>query len=1014
VTVISQVVGFGFVSLLLAHRSAGAADLTLGAMNHRVWAVAQGAPSAIDAMAQTRDGTLWLGSAVGLFRFDGMKFEAYPAAADPPLPSPNISVLAVAPDGALWIGFRFGGVSSLRDGRLTNYSEKDGVPNGTVKSLVWDREGSLWVAAKGGLARFSHQRWERLARVELPTTYGAVVDTTGTLWAATEDEVYAKAEHADKFEMTAPRGGLLGGSPPFAASPDGAVWARTNSGFRLLSASSRESGKSRILPVQGYSPLIFDRDGNLWLGGGGTLHVITPDEDVIPAAPSHIDAITDALVASGVQSLFQDREGNIWIGASSGLARFTKTNVIAVSLPHCIDWGYGLAADGAGALWIACSDPSNIRGITEIRNGVVVGQRDHPTFTAAYRDTDGSVWLGSRSGVVHLNREGKTDITALPPGTAEFEAQALGRDRAGGLWLSVLRKGVYRWADSEWLLNGGLESLPREPAIVISTDAAGALWLGYTGNRIARVEGREVKLLGMQEGLDVGNVTAIATHGEYLWVSGDLGLSRYDGHRFYRVTDASGKSFSGISGILETSRGDAWFNGGSGIVYLSAAEVDSLWHQADYRVHGSILNYLDGIPGIAQEVRPIPSAVETSDGRLWFATQGGVVQIDVSRSIRNLLPPPVTIWSVYADDVRYPVNGGVITLPMHTANIHLDFTAGSLSLPERVAFRYRLEGFDRDWQDSRGRRQAFYTNLAPGPYTFRLIASNNDGVWNETGSTVRFTILPAFYQRTSFYALLTALGLALLTLLYRLRTRQISIQVRSRLEERLAERERIARELHDTLLQGVQGLILRFQAATDILPEAEPAKKIMDSTLERADELLGQSRARVKDLRDPAWQLVPLPAALAAEGEERSLTQPACFRVTTEGVLRELHPIVREEAFLIGREALANAFQHAAATRIEVEVHYGQAELCLRVRDNGRGIDPPTLQGEGPKDHWGLLGIHERARKLSGHLEIWSTNKAGTEVELRVPAAVAYSEPWRPLQRRWWQRRAKNFFQELS
>jgi signal transduction histidine kinase/ligand-binding sensor domain-containing protein len=1014
VTVIVKMVGFGFVGLFLAHRLSSAADLTFQAMNHRVWAVAQGAPAAIDAMAQTPDGTLWLGSAVGLFHFDGMKFEAYPATNDPPLPSPNISVLAVAPDGALWIGFRFGGVSSLRGGRLTSYSEKDGVPNGTVKSLVWDHEGLLWVAAKGGLARFSHQRWERLARVELPTTYGAAVDVAGTLWAATEDQVYAKADQIDKFQLVAQRGELLGGSPPFATSPDGSVWARTNSGLRALTASSSPPPSPRTLAVQGYSPLLFDRDGNLWIGGGGALHVIARDEDAIPANSSHIDAMTDTLVASGVQSLFQDREGNIWIGASSGIARFAKTNVLAVPLPNCIDWGYGLAASAAGALWISCSDPSIGRGIMEIRDGAVVGQRDHPTFSAAYRDSDGSIWLGSRSGVVHLSREGKTDIMPLPPGTADFEAQALGRDRAGAVWLSVVRKGVYRWADGEWRPNGGLEKLPRDPAIVIFTDAAGTVWLGYTNNRIARVEGGDVKLLGIPEGLDVGNITGIAIYGEHFWVSGDLGLSRYDGHRFYRVIDASGKSFNGISGILETKRGDAWFNSGAGIVHLSRAEVDSLWHQSDYRVQASILNYLDGIPGIAQEVRPIPSAVETDDGRLWFATQGGVVQIDVNRSIRNLIPPPVTIWSLYADEVRYPVNGAFITLPMHTANIRLDFTAGSLTLPERVAFRYRLEGFDPDWKDSGGRRQAFYTNLAPGRYTFHVIASNNDGMWNEMGSAVQFAILPAFYQKTSFYVLLTLLSLALLTLLYRLRMRQISIQVRSRLEERLAERERIARELHDTLLQGVQGLILRFQAATDILPEANPAKKVMDSTLERADELLGQSRARVKDLRDPAWQLVSLPEALAAEGEERALTHPAQFRVSTEGTPRELHPIVREEAFLIGREALANAFQHAAATRVEVEMHYGQAEMCLRVRDNGRGIDPTTLRGEGPKDHWGLLGVHERARKLSGHLEIWSTNMGGTEIELRVPATVAYSESWRPLRRRWWRRRAKSFFEEPS
>jgi signal transduction histidine kinase/ligand-binding sensor domain-containing protein len=1002
----------GCASLLLASVAAGS-DTTLEHMNHRVWAVAQGAPSAIDVMTQTPDGTLWLGSAVGLYHFDGISFQAYPSASDPPLPSPNISALAVAPDGTLWIGFRFGGVSSLRDGHLTNYSVNDGVPDGTVKSMIWDSTGSLWVAAKGGLARLSHQHWDHFAPTQLPTTYGVVADSAGTLWAATEDRVYAKASDSGSFQSVAPRGELLGGSPPFAVSPDGSIWARTNSGLQALTAPKGEQRSLRSLAIQGYSPLLFDAEGNLWLGGGGTLHVIGPKEEAVPAGPSHIDPMTDTVIASGVQSIFRDRESNIWIGASTGIVRFTNTNVHSITLPKCIDWGYGLAASSSGALWISCSDPSIRRGVTEVRAGSVVGQRDYPSFTAAFRDTDGSVWVAAHSGVTHLAAAGPAQLVALPEGTADFEPQAVARSRDGAIWLSMVRKGVYRWANGRWLPKGGLENLPRDPAIVMATDTEGWLWFGFTNNRIAHFDGNNVRLLGPADGLEIGNVTAIAIAGSHIWVGGDLGLSIYDGHRFHRVIDASGDPLTGITGILETGDG-AWFNGGGGITHLARTEVDALWRQPGRRVISSTLNYLDGIPGIAQEVRPIPSAVESSDGRLWFATQGGVIQVDAAHSVRNLIPPPAKIWSLYAGDSRYPVNGNDITLPMHARNIRLDFTAGSLTLPERVAFRYRLEGVDTIWQDSGGRRQAFYTNLSPGKYRFQVIAANNDGVWNKTGATVQFDIPPAFYQRNTFFGLLAIVSVALITVLYRLRMRHISIQVRSRLEERLAERERIARELHDTLLQGVQGLILRFHTAVEIMPASSPSKAIIESTLDRADELLSQSRARVKDLRDPAWQLVPLPEALVAEGEERARTLSIQFLVSADGASRDLHPIVREESFMICREALANAFEHAAATRIEVEVNYGQAELSVRIRDDGLGIEPDTLQGRGPEDHWGLLGMRERARRLSGSLEIWSTRKGGTEIELRVPAAVAYSEPWRSLTRPWWQRHPRNFFQELS
>jgi signal transduction histidine kinase len=233
---------------------------------------------------------------------------------------------------------------------------------------------------------------------------------------------------------------------------------------------------------------------------------------------------------------------------------------------------------------------------------------------------------------------------------------------------------------------------------------------------------------------------------------------------------------------------------------------------------------------------------------------------------------------------------------------------------------------------------------------------------------------------------------------------QVSAHVRARLEERLAERERIARELHDTLLQGVQGLILRFQAATDRIPGCEPARALMERALERADEMLGESRARVKDLRTATSGVVELPQALAAEGEQLALAHPVQFRASTEGAPRQLHPIVREEALLLGREALANAFRHAKAGQIEADVSYGKTELRMRVRDNGSGIDQALLQAGGRVGHWGLLGMRERAEKLSAHLDIWSTQDAGTEIDLRVPAAVAYRESGRAQQRAWWRR----------
>ena len=349
----------------------------------------------------------------------------------------------------------------------------------------------------------------------------------------------------------------------------------------------------------------------------------------------------------------------------------------------------------------------------------------------------------------------------------------------------------------------------------------------------------------------------------------------------------------------------------------------------------------------------------------------------------------MTIWAIQGRSVQYP-RVPEVPLPMHTTNVRIAYSAASLTIPERVRFRYRLSGLEREWQDVGDRREAIYTNLGPGNYSFHVIASNNDGVWNETGATLAFTIAPAFYQTQWFIALCVLLCLVILRLLYMIRIRQVSTQVRGRLEERLAERERIARELHDTLLQSVQGLVLRFRAAVIRLPQQEPARQALEQALDRADGVLAEGRDRVKDLRSSPGGDLDLPQAITALGEELAIEDGPHFKATVEGSARALHPIVREELMFIAREALTNAFHHAAARQIEVEMSYGEDELRIRIRDDGKGIDTDVLRDGGKAGHWGLLGMRERAQKIRATLTIWSKAGAGTELDVRTPAHMAY------------------------
>jgi signal transduction histidine kinase len=418
--------------------------------------------------------------------------------------------------------------------------------------------------------------------------------------------------------------------------------------------------------------------------------------------------------------------------------------------------------------------------------------------------------------------------------------------------------------------------------------------------------------------------------------------------------------------------------------------VDATLHDFRRSLHGEIFDFRDGVPGAASPIRPLPSAILAHDGRIWLTGTSGAAWIDPAHTYRNPVPPPVAVEAIVADGRRYDP-AIPAKLPMLPSNVRIDFTALSLSMPERVEFRYWLVGHDTGWQESVTRRSAFYTNLKPGDYRFRVIACNNDGVWNESGASVAFTVPPAFFQTAWFEALCVAAGGAILWGVYLLRLRQVSAQMQSRIRERLGERERIARELHDTLLQGIQGMILRFQAAANQMPRNDPTRRMMEDTLDSADQVVTEGRERVRDLRSHSDALNQLPQALSSAGQELSGEGSAArFRLMVEGTPKELRQPMSDAAYRVAREALLNAFHHAQARQIEVILTYRRHELRLRVCDDGRGIDPQILGMGGRPDHWGLPGMRERSAKIGARFSVTSRPGAGTQVELTIPAAVAY------------------------
>jgi len=395
-----------------------------------------------------------------------------------------------------------------------------------------------------------------------------------------------------------------------------------------------------------------------------------------------------------------------------------------------------------------------------------------------------------------------------------------------------------------------------------------------------------------------------------------------------------------------------------------------------------------------------PHIAKGRDGKLWFATYDGVTVIDPRDLRSNKVPPPVHVEQIVADRKTYEASSQV-RLPPLVRDLQINYTALSLVAPEKNVFRYKLEGRDRDWQDAGNRRQAFYTDLDPGNYRFRVIAANNSGVWNEEGASLDLSIAPAYWQTNWFRALCVLAFIALLLALYLLRVRQLARHFNMTLDARVNERTRIARDLHDTLLQSFHGLLLRFQTALELWPSTQ-AKQVLASAIDQAAEAITEGRDAVQGLRSSTMETNELADAIRTVGEELAANEGAnhgvVLRVEAQGAPQPLHPIVRDEILRIAGEALRNAFRHAEAKQIEVELRYDVRDLRLRVRDDGKGIDPKVLSQGGREGHFGMHGMRERAKLIGGKLTVWSGLDSGTEVELSIPAAHAYassSSTWR-------------------
>ncbi|MGA9672340.1 MAG: two-component regulator propeller domain-containing protein [Terracidiphilus sp.] len=725
-------------------------------------------------MAQSSDGYLWLGSPGGLYRFDGLVFEHYHPQSGEPFPVSTVGSLLALPNGDLWIGFSSGTISLLRNGHVTDYTIRDGLPVGGIWSLAQDSEGTIWAGTHAGLARLEGNRWEEVGK-DWNFPAGLVrtifLDRQGTLWVSTEDALVFLPAGAKLFRSTGIR---IGQVSQVTQASNGKLWmAETTRSVRPIPLSDKRQPSDETEVRVGSVRILFDNEGSLWITTVGDGLRRSRDPELLRGRIEEFSTAVESFTAKEglsddvIRAILQDREGNIWVGTDSGLDRFRKTNLVPLALPFKFGSESVWTPGDAGDLWI-----ENVTPMVRVHEGHADPNHLHflDSAMSAYRSRSGAIWWFCPLAIYRYEAGSYTKIP-LPPSFPKPYTEgeiAMAEDGSGTFWLATV-EGLFYWKNGEWQRLETASEFAKSSPVTAFTDSMGHAWFGYEGGTVVIVGQGKIQRVFLANHSQVGSIQAMSGLGRHIWVGGVSGLAFFDGDRFRRIIPADAETFGSIRGVEETSNGSLWLAEKRGAIEIPATEILRFVGDPSYRVQYRIFDSFDGLPGI------YPKMIQATDGKLWFSASEGVVWADPAKISTNALPPPVLIRSVKANGKQVDSLTSLV-LPPRTTDLQIDYTALSLSVPEKVHFRYRLEGVDKDWQDAGTRRATFYTRLDPGHYHFQVIACNNDGVWNEVGAHLDFSIAPAWYQTIWFRGLCVLAFLALIWVAYQMRVHQLQEQ----------------------------------------------------------------------------------------------------------------------------------------------------------------------------------------------------------------------------------------------
>ncbi len=940
-------------------------------------------------IVQTKDGYLWTIMDGSLVRFDGVRFTAFNSENTPEIRTNFISSLFLDHRGDIWIATD-NGLVRFSNGRFFRYTTADGLSDNTVWQMSEDTDGNLWIGTAKGLVRFRDGHFQAYGgNKDLPNTnigrvYGA---RDGSIWIVTGGGV--SRFNGQKFILQTDE--FLEKDPSHQRvimnqDRDGQLWIATpQSVARYQGGKFIVYGRKQGLPDDSVTAIGSDHSGTIWIGTQHSGLYRLQDGVIVPYGAQNE-------FGRWITAIYEDRDHNLWIRSNHGLIRLSEArvdtygagagdqnrNVITVTEDHNHD------------IWLASTDvsPGHATNVSRIHEGktFIYTKADglaEDRANIVYADSKGAVWIGWHNLLARYQNGRITNMT-LPGGLL-----ALYEDRRGNLWAGTC-KGLSQFVDGK--LVSSFTGPFSDPCVrAIAEDQHGNLWLGTGGGGIFYWNGHESIQYSTPQGLASPLVLALHMDREgALWI-GTVGggLSRFQDGRIQNSCPIDGLRNEGIAAILEDDTGNLWLNTHKGIFRVSRKELDDCAARKIRSLPSVSYDTADGMKAMISLVGGQPQGWKAHDGSLLFVTGNGVVRLD-PRNLNAPRPPAgVLIEEPVVDGKLWPLAANLELAPgSHRLELH--YTALDLSSPQKLSFKYMLEGFDKDWIDADQQRTAYYANLFPGHYRFRVAARNRDGIWSETVSPLELHVQPHYYQTIWFYLLEGGLVLGLGFIAYRLRVRQVTARLDSRFRERLLERTRIAQDLHDTLLQGFISASMQLHVADNQLPADSPAKALVGRVLELMRHVNEEGRNALLGLRSSGRDTYDLEAAFSGITRELEFRQQACFRITVEGAPQPMRPAVRDEVYRIGREALLNAFRHSRARNIDVELGYKSSHLRVLIRDDGVGIDPQMLRA-GREGHWGLSGMHERAEKIGGKFRILTRAPAGTEIELLVPGRVAFA-----------------------